>query len=145
MTDAAFRRLSLPASLNSLHAFLEFAHTGAEAANLSPADRDQLDLVLEELLVNVARYAYPGADGEVEIAYAVPSPGKLLLECSDKGLVFNPLEKDEPDLASPLENRPVGGLGIYLVRQLVDSIAYRREQGRNIISFRFPRPQADRT
>ena len=140
MTDAAFRRLSLPASLDSLHHFLEFAHTGAEAADLSSADRERLDLVLEELLVNVARYAYPDGAGDVEVAYAVESPGRLLFELSDKGCIFNPLEKEEPDLAGPLENRPVGGLGIFLVRHLVDSLAYRRQNDCNVVSFRFPRP-----
>jgi serine/threonine-protein kinase RsbW len=142
VTDAAFRRLSLPASLNSLHEFLEFAHTGAQGAGLSAADRDRLDLVLEELLVNVARYAYPDGGGQVEIAYAQDPQGQLLFELSDKGCIFNPLEKAEPDMASPLEHRPVGGLGIVLVRQLVDSLAYRRQEGCNILSFRFPRPES---
>ena len=141
MSAPAFRRLSLPASLDSLRHFLEFAHAGAQAADLSPADRERLDLVLEELLVNVARYAYPGGAGDVEVAYAVESRGQLLFELSDKGCVFNPLEKEEPDLTRPLENRLVGGLGIFLVRHLVDSIAYRRQNDCNIVSFRFPRPE----
>lgn len=137
----AFRRLSLPASLNSLQAFLEFAHAGADAAGLTPADRDQLDLVLEELLVNVARYAYHPGTGEVELAYAVESDGKLFVQVVDKGRIFNPLEKAEPDLRGNLEDLPVGGLGIFLVRHLVDSPSYRREQDRNVVSFRFPRPE----
>ncbi|HUJ50267.1 MAG TPA: ATP-binding protein [Bryobacteraceae bacterium] len=137
--DPGFRRLSLPASLNSLQAFLEFAHTGADAAGLAAADRDQLDLVLEELLVNVARYAYQPGAGDVELAYAVEA-GKLLVQIVDKGRIFNPLEKEEPDLRGNLENLPVGGLGIFLFRHLVDSPSYRREQDCNIVSFRFPRP-----
>ena len=141
MTDAGFRRLSLPASLSSLQAFLEFAHAGADAAGLTAADRDQLDLVLEELLVNVAHYAYQPGTGDVEVAYAVESDGKLLVQIADKGRTFNPLEKDQPDLSGLLEDRPVGGLGIFLVRELVDSLSYRREQGRNTVSFRFPGPK----
>lgn len=138
--DPAFRRLSLPASLNSLQAFLEFAHTGADAAGLTAADRDQLDLVLEELLVNVARYAYHPETGDVELAYALEPDGRLLLRLSDKGRIFNFLEKEEPDWRDKLEDLPVGGLGIFLVRHLVDSPSYRREQDCNVVSFRFPRP-----
>ena len=141
MTDSGFRRLSLPASLSSLQAFLEFAHAGADTAGLTAADRDQLDLVLEELLVNVARYAYQPGTGDVEVAYAVESDGKLMVQIADKGRIFNPLEKDEPDLSGLLEDRPIGGLGIFLVRELVDSLSYRRDQGRNMVSFRFPGPK----
>jgi len=141
VTDSGFRRLSLPASLSSLQAFLEFAHAGADAAGLTETDRDQLDLVLEELLVNVARYAYQPGTGDVEMAYAVESDGKLLLQIADKGSTFNLLEQDQPDLSGPLEDRPVGGLGIFLVRELVDSLTYSREQGRNTVSFRFPGPK----
>lgn len=138
--DPGFRRLSLPASLNSLQAFLEFAHTGADTAGLTAADRDQLDLVLEELLVNVARYAYHPETGDVEVAYAIEPDGRLLVQVSDKGRIFNFLEKEEPDWRDKLEDLPVGGLGIFLVRHLVDSPSYRREQDRNVVSFRFPRP-----
>ena len=136
--DRAFRRLTLPASSDSLQAFLDFMHAGGEAAGLSSADRDRLDLVLEELLVNVARYAYQPGTGDVEVSYSPESGGRLMLEISDNGRFFNPLEKDDPDLALSLEDRPIGGLGVFLIRQLVDSLTYRREEGRNIISFRFP-------
>jgi len=141
VTDPELRRLTLPASVDSLQAFLDFAHTGAQAAGLSEADRDRLDLVLEELLVNVARYAYLPGTGEVELGYIVEAAGKLLLQITDNGRIFNPLEKEEPDFSSTLESRAVGGLGIFLVRQLVDSLSYRRENGLNMVSFRFPGPE----
>ena len=104
------------------------------------SERDKLELVLEELLVNVARYAYPPGSGDVEVAYAA-EPGELTVEISDKGRAFNPLEARLPDLSADLVDRPIGGLGVLLVRSLVGSIAYRREDGRNTVSFRFPGPQ----
>ena len=135
--DRPFVRLTLPASIDSLPNFLEFAHAGAQAAELTPEDRDRLDLVLEELLVNVARYAYQPGTGEVELAYAVDHPGSLLVEISDNGRDFNPLENKEPELAAALQDRQVGGLGVFLARRLAASFAYRREHGRNTVSFRF--------
>jgi serine/threonine-protein kinase RsbW len=139
--DRPFARLTLPASLSSLQALLEFAHAGADLAGLRPEERNQLDLVLEELIVNVARYAYQAARGDVELAYVVDEPGRLLIEISDKGRFFNPLECSDPDLPDELADRRTGGLGLFLVRQLAGPISYRRDHGRNTVSFRFPAPQ----
>lgn len=139
--DRRFARLKLPAKADSLPLFLEFAHAGAQEAGLTPSERDRLDLVLEELLFNVVRYAYQPGNGDVELAYALDESGDLLVEISDQGRVFNPLDQPEPDLEARLEDRPVGGLGIFLARRLVDSLAYSRKDGRNIISFHFPGPE----
>ena len=99
---------------------------------------EKLDLVLEEILINVARYAYSPETGAVEVAYAQAGPHKLRVEIADSGRVFNPLEADPPDLSRGLADRPIGGLGVFLVRSMVDSIDYRREADRNILSFTFP-------
>ncbi len=136
--ERRWERLKLSASPQSLPAFLEFARTGANQAGLAPAEKDKLDLVLEELLVNVARYAYQPESGEVELAYAVDGSGALLVEISDNGRVFNPLHQSEPSLSGSLADRPIGGLGVFLVRQLAGSITYRRVEGRNTVSFHLP-------
>jgi len=67
----------------------------------------------------------------VTVTYTVPAPGELRVEVADQGVAFNPLEAEPPDLASSLEARPIGGLGIYLVKSLATSLTYRREQGWN--------------
>jgi serine/threonine-protein kinase RsbW len=136
--DRPWERLRLSATPHSLQAFLEFARAGASHAGLTPAEKDKLDLVLEELLVNVARYAYQPENGDVELAYAVDGAGALLVEISDNGRVFNPLDQAAPDLSGALADRPVGGLGLFLVRRLVGSFCYRRTEGRNTVSFRVP-------
>ncbi|HTR38821.1 MAG TPA: ATP-binding protein [Bryobacteraceae bacterium] len=136
-----FTRLTMPAGLDSLQPLTEFVLAGADRAGLAQSERDKLELVLEELLVNVARYAYQPEPGDVEVAYAADKPGELLVEISDKGRFFNPLEVPTPDLSTGLVDRPIGGLGLFLVRSLAGSVAYRREQDRNTVSFRFPGPQ----
>jgi serine/threonine-protein kinase RsbW len=138
--DGRFKRLTLPASLHSLERFRQFVRGGAESAGLPAEELDKLDLVLEEILVNIARYAYQPGSGDVEVAYAVDGSGILAVEISDKGRIFNPLEANPPDLSGGLADRPIGGLGIFLVQQLVDSITYRREHDRNMVSFRLPGP-----
>jgi serine/threonine-protein kinase RsbW len=136
--DPPVERLTLPASAGSISAFSEFVRRGAITAGVATDEFEKLNLVLEEILINVARYAYTPATGAVEVAYAPAGPHKLRVEIADSGRVFNPLEADPPDLSRGLADRPIGGLGVFLVRSMVDSIDYRREEDRNILSFTFP-------
>jgi anti-sigma regulatory factor (Ser/Thr protein kinase) len=137
--DSPFERLTLPARLESVRAFHQFVRNGAEAVGLNSSDMDKLDLVLEEILVNIARYAYDGGAGEVEVAYSTEA-GSLLVEVTDQGRSFNPLDAAPPDLALGLADRPIGGLGVLLVKQIVGSLSFRRQDGLNTLSFRFPGP-----
>jgi serine/threonine-protein kinase RsbW len=139
-----FARLTLPARVQSVRAFHEFVRGGAVTAGLGPTDMDKLDLVLEEILVNIARYAYAGGTGDMEVAYAADG-GTLIVEITDHGSSFNPLEAAPPDLTLGLAERPVGGLGVLLVKEIVGSLCYRREMDQNTVSFRFPGSQAART
>ncbi len=134
--DEALTWLHLPADMSSLTPFTEFAHEGARAASLPEDSLGKLDLMLEEVLVNVFTYAYPQGGGEAALGYAVASPNCLRIDVCDSGQEFNPLDKAEPDLDLSLEDRPIGGLGIFLVKKMADSVTYRRENGRNILSFR---------
>ena len=136
--DPTANRLILPASAGSISALSEFVRGGAVAAGIAESEFAKLDLILEEILVNVARYAYTPEAGAVEVAYAQAGGRKLQVEIADFGRVFNPLEADPPDLSRGLADRPIGGLGVFLVRSMVDSITYRRDGDRNILSFIFP-------
>jgi serine/threonine-protein kinase RsbW len=136
--DPPASRLTLPATAASISAFSEFVRGGAVLAGVREAELPKLDLVLEEILINVARYAYTPQTGSVEVAFAPAGPHQLHVEIADFGRVFNPLEADPPDLSRGLADRPIGGLGVFLVRSMVDSIAYRRDADRNILSFTFP-------
>src|SRR5262249_12690563 len=122
--------------LESLEQFHRFLRGGAAEAGLNSGDLNKLDLVLEEILVNVARYAYGGGAGDVEVSYAADSAG-LLVEITDRGRSFNPFEAPQPDLDLPLADRPIGGLGVMLVKEIAGSLAYSRENGQNTVSFRF--------
>ena len=131
-------RLTLPASVGSITIFREFVHAGAVAAGVSADEFGRLDLVLEEILINVARYAYPPEGGLVEVVCSGEGNGRLRVEIADWGLVFNPLQADPPDLSRGLADRPIGGLGVFLVKSMVDSIEYCRQGSRNVLAFTFP-------
>ena len=111
-------------------------HAGAIEANLPEARISELDLLVEELVVNVCAYSYPhDTNGDVTITYSIPRPGELSIEVADQGTEFNPLKMEKPDLTLSLEARPIGGLGIHLIKTFAKSLSYRRERGWNRLTF----------
>jgi serine/threonine-protein kinase RsbW len=107
------------------------------AAHALPADCGfKLNIALEELLTNTISYGYADA-GRHEIALALAREGgDVVAEISDDARPFNPLEAAPPDLESPLEERRVGGLGVHLVKTLMDDVTYAYRDGRNVVTLR---------
>jgi serine/threonine-protein kinase RsbW len=102
-----------------------------------------LELAVEEIAANIITYAYsPAGSGDLECGFA--ADGKTAeVSLTDWGAAFNPLEKEDPDLAPELDRREPGGLGIYLARNLAGSCSYRRDGGRNILTISMPlQPEA---
>src|SRR5262245_7430923 len=97
----------------------------------------QATLVFEEALTNVIKYAYED-DREHEIRLEARITGSsFCLQVTDDGRSFNPLSLPPPDLDLPLEERPVGGLGVHLMRKFTESIQYERKKGHNIVTLIF--------
>ena len=96
----------------------------------------QINLALEEILVNISKYAYSGNKGIIDISFEISdNPKQLKVVIKDKGKDFNPLEKEDPDLDVSVEKRKIGGLGIYIVKNMVDDIKYQRLNNENILEF----------
>ncbi len=91
----------------------------------------QVDLVLEELVLNVVNHGSLGGEGEINIEL-VSDPEAVVIQIIDDGRPFDPLtDAPEPDTESGIEDRAVGGLGIHLVRTMMDDVTYRREENKN--------------
>ena len=91
----------------------------------------RVQLVIEEMVINVMNYGHEDGSHEIEITMD-SEPHLLTIEITDDGKPFDPLEDaPEPDLVRSIEDRRVGGLGVYLVRTMMDDMSYRREQGKN--------------
>ena len=130
------RSLTVVASPTSLRDVTEFVREGAIEANLPEERISELDVIVDELIMNVYSHAYPDHSlGHVTVTYSIPAPGELRVEVADQGVAFNPLEAKPPDLTLSIEDRPIGGLGVYLVKTFAKSLTYRREQGWNRLSF----------
>jgi len=137
-TESGVTWLTLPAEVSSLPRFTDFVRRGALAASLPEGELGKLELVLEEIVVNVARYAYPKErPGMADVGWAVTAPGRLVVHVRDRGCAYNPLEGAPPGFEKELADRPIGGLGIFLVKSLAEAASYAREGDRNVLSFRF--------
>ncbi len=117
--------------LTRLYAFLD---RQAAAYGLKELQLMQVKLALEEAVTNVILYAYPDKkDQDIRIDMSYENK-RLTIVITDTGTDFNPLERQEPDLTLSLEERPIGGLGIYLVKQLMTEVTYSRSAGKNILT-----------
>lgn len=97
----------------------------------------QVNLALDEILTNTISYGYPeGGEREIQVRLIMEETKDLIIEVRDDGLPFNPLEADEPDINQDINERPIGGLGIHLVRQITDEIEYQWKEGCNVLVMR---------
>lgn len=117
-----------PARMDRLGEVMAFAQTRADALDADEAARFRLALLVEEAVTNVCRHAYANSeDGEVELAIAPRTdPPGLELLVRDWGPPFDPLSQPPPDTTLPLDQRPLGGLGILMLRETASRIEYRR-------------------
>ncbi len=129
--------ITLPAEAERVSVFLEVVERFAQELAFPPSRIQRLVLVLEEALLNVVRYAYGGeAGGDVDIRCWGTEVG-MSLEVRDRGRPFDPLSVPDPDLSKGVAERPVGGLGIFLIKKMADEVSYRREDETNILTMVF--------
>lgn len=127
------RTMTLDAAADNLPRVLAFADEILEAAGCGPKAQMQIDLAVEEIFVNIAGYAYAPQTGAVEIAMEVED-GKAMIRFTDSGKPYDPLQRDDPDVTLSAEARQIGGLGIFLTKKVMDSIDYRFENSKNILT-----------
>jgi sigma-B regulation protein RsbU (phosphoserine phosphatase) len=112
----------------------EFTRSATQALQLNHEMAHQIKLAVEEAVVNIMEYAYPAnTEGTVEIK-AEADASQLRFILIDSGAEFDPTEASKADTTLSLDERPIGGLGIFLVRNMLDSINYERKEGKNILT-----------
>jgi anti-sigma regulatory factor (Ser/Thr protein kinase) len=123
---------TFPAEESLLPRITAFALEAAGRAGLSPARRPHLELAVEEVFVNICRYAYQRPSGQVSLRLEETREA-VRLTFIDRGRPFDPLDREAPDLAAGVGERPVGGLGLFLVMRLMKETVYRRDGDLNIL------------
>ena len=133
-----FAWLQLPANLDALEVFRTFISQKADKASFPSEVFSKLELVFEELLVNIIRYAYPDKQaGIVEVGCGPTEEDLFCIQLRDRGIPFNPLSLASPDVTLDIEDRQIGGLGIYFVLQMADALHYERVGEWNEFTFCF--------
>jgi sigma-B regulation protein RsbU (phosphoserine phosphatase) len=131
--QAKSRHLILKNKVEELNKLPEFVDTVCEEAGIDMALIASLNLALEEAATNVVLYAYGKDEGDVDIE-AVYTDKYLKFILTDTGSAFDPTQKEEVDTTLGVEERQIGGLGIHLVRQIMDSVNYERIKGKNVLT-----------
>lgn len=120
------------AEINKLSDVLEFIDNQLEENDCPMKNQMQIDVAAEEIFVNVAHYAYTPDIGIVEICVEIAEdPRRVSITFTDSGKPFDPLKKPDPDTTLSLEERPIGGLGIYMVKKSMDEVRYEFVNGQN--------------
>ena len=129
------KELIVKADVANLDEVTRFIETQLDEYDCSPKIQIQLSIDVEELFVNIAHYAYDSEEGYATIRTEIlENPRRISITFIDSGLPYNPLEKPDPDITLSAEDRPIGGLGIYMVKKTVNDIFYENTDGKNILT-----------
>ena len=130
--------LKITATLENMEKVQEFVHNKLDKYNVSEKIKSQIDIAVEEIFVNIAHYAYNPNVGEAVIVCNIEEGDSAVVEISfeDWGKPFNPLEKEDADITLSAEEREIGGLGIFMVKQMMEKVDYKYEDNKNIFTIR---------
>lgn len=119
------------AEISKLAIFIEEL---GEEFGLSPELVFNLNLVLEEAVSNVILYAYPREEHQTISLIARKKDNQLIFVLTDSGKEFDPTQAPDADITLSAEDRPIGGLGIFLIRQIMNTVEYQRIEGKNVLT-----------
>lgn len=131
--------MTAPATMGHLERLIQFVVRHAEAAHFPMQRIREIELAVEEILVNIFSYAYPDTTGDVKLTCRIEGGLRLVLEISDTGIPFNMLNVPGPDLTADINERQIGGLGVFFVKKMADGAHYRRNGDRNLLALVFGR------
>ena len=128
-------QLIVPADRNNFAVLQQWLLSIAAELDMQERIKKQMMVSCDEIFTNIASYAYPDGNGSIAVAVEFLSETRdLRIIFSDSGTAFNPLEISEPDTGLALSERKIGGLGMFMVKKMMDSVEYCRKDGRNILT-----------
>lgn len=131
------KELTVDAAVENIEVVTDFVNEELEKLDCPVKARRQIDVAIDELFGNIARYAYSPDVGKATVRFSVEeNPLEVTITFVDNGVPFNPLEKSNPDTHLSAEERPIGGLGIFLVKKSMDLVEYEYKNGQNILKIK---------
>lgn len=127
--------LEIEATVANMPKVLQFIDENLEAAGCTLKTQMQIDIAVEEWFVNIAHYAYEEGTGMATVLMEVKGdPKAAYIQFVDKGVQYDPLAKADPDVTLSAEERKIGGLGIYLIKNTMDDVRYEYKDGHNMLT-----------
>ena len=128
------KELTLNATVENIPAVTDFVNEQLEGFGCSMKVRMQIDVAIDELFSNIARYAYNPDVGPATVRVELTEePLSVVITFVDNGVPYDPLKKADPDTSVSAEEREIGGLGIYMVKRSMDAVAYEYKDGQNVL------------
>ena len=128
------KEITVRAVDEELNNVIAFVTEELETVDCPMKTQMQIEVAVEELFVNIAHYAYTPNIGDATIQVDINDARELTVTFIDSGMQYDPLAKPDPDVTLSVEQRKIGGLGIYMVKKSMDDMRYRYEGGKNILT-----------
>lgn len=131
------KELTLEATLENIEAVTEFVNAELMARGCSEKTQTLIDIAIDEIFSNIAYYAYAPENGMITVRVEIADgASSAVVSFIDRGVPYNPLEREDPDTTLPTEKRKPGGLGIFMVKKSMDAVKYEYRDGQNILSIK---------
>ena len=129
--------ITVDATLDNLEVVRNFVSEELESQGCSMKVMMQIEIAVEEIYVNIVHYAYNPEVGKATIRCEVTdNPMQVIIQFLDSGMPFDPLAKADPDITLSAEERGIGGLGIFMVKQSMDEVNYEYVEGKNVLTIK---------
>ena len=131
------KELTIAATVENIETVTDFVNEQLEALDCPMKAQMQIDIAIDELFGNIAHYAYNPEVGSATVRVEViEDPLAVVITFIDKGVPYDPLAKADPDITLSVEERDIGGLGIFMVKKSMDEITYEYKDGQNILKIK---------
>ena len=131
------KELTIAATVENIETVTDFVNEQLEALDCPMKAQMQIDIAIDELFGNIAHYAYNPEVGSATVRVEViEEPLAVIITFIDKGVPYDPLAKADPDVTLSVEERDIGGLGIFMVKKSMDEITYEYKDGQNILKIK---------
>ncbi len=131
---------TVPASMEYLHQVMSLTEEILRQAGCGEDDERLIGISVEEIFTNIASYAYGEGEGQIQLEFEIrrteEKNREAVIRFRDQGFPYNPFKREDPDLSLPIQQRPVGGLGVYMVKKFMDQADYQYEDGCNVTTLR---------
>lgn len=128
------KELTLDATVENIPVVTDFVNEQMDALGCSVKVQMQIDVAIDELFSNIARYAYNPDVGPATVRVELTEePLSVVVTFVDNGVPYDPLKRGDPDTTLSAEEREIGGLGVYMVKKSMDAVAYEYKDGQNVL------------